>query len=104
MSGVKDVNGVDLRVGDIVRVGPKGLDGGRAMAGETGVIVAIKAYGYDIVVEFDEGVRDVGFLHKCYGIVPSGRGRFGDGHEVVLVYTDRCIDIAVSFDDMIEDL
>ena len=105
MSDVKDVNGIDLHVGDIVHVGPEGLDNDRGTAGKTGVIVAIKAYSYDIAVEFDEDVRGVrtGSIHNCFGLVPSGRGRFGYGSDVMLVCTERnkCIDISVSFDDMI---
>lgn len=100
MSEVKDVNGVDLHVGDIVHVGPEGLDYDTGTAGKTGVIVAIKAYSYDIAVEFNERG---GNLHVCNGLVPSGLGRFGYGSDVMLVYTERneCVDISVSFDDMI---
>lgn len=100
MSDVKDVNGVDLHVGDIVHVGPEGLDHDRGTAGKTGVIVEIKADGYDIAVEFD---KPGGSLHACNGLVPSGLGRFGYGSDVMLVYPGRnkCIDISMSFDDMI---
>lgn len=100
MSNVRDVNGVDLQVGDTVHVGPDGLDYDRGTAGKTGVIVAIKEGGYDIAVEFD---KPGGNLHACNGLVPSGLGRFGYGSDVMLVYTERseCVDISVSFDDMI---
>lgn len=100
MSYVRDVNGVDLHVGDIVHVGPDGLDDDRGTAGKTGVIVAIQPEGYDIAVEFD---KPGGSLHECCGLVPSGMGRFGYGSDVMLVYTERneCVDISVSFDDMI---
>lgn len=100
MSNVRDVNGVDLHVGDIVHVGPDGLDDDRGTAGKTGVIVAIQSEGYDIAVEFD---KPGGRLHACNGLVPSGLGRFGYGSDVMLVYTEQseCVDISVSFDDMI---
>lgn len=100
MSNVRDVNGLDLHVGDIVHVGPEGLDNDRGTAGKTGVIVEIMSDGYDIAVEFD---KPGGNLHGCHGLVPSGLGRFGYGSDVMLVYTKRneCVDISVSFDDMI---
>ena len=100
MSDVRDVNGVDLHVGDIVHVGPDGLDYDRGTAGKTGIIVAIQSEGYDIAVEFD---KPGGSLHVCNGLVPSGLGRFGYGSDVMLVCTERneCVDISVSFDDMI---